>query len=112
MADAVVHYIAMKGGGSNFKYAWHAVSYGSISNALGIKVASPSEQGLVFGANSPKPPEIRISYFKKGNKGETGSTTRFCALDKLDDVLNGSLRGKQIKIGTKSFVIANVTLAG
>ncbi|TAE54904.1 MAG: hypothetical protein EAZ76_07995 [Nostocales cyanobacterium] len=112
MADAVVQYIEMKGGGSSFKYAWHAVSYGSIAAKLGIKVAKPTEQGLVFGANSPKPPEIRISYYKQGNKGDTGSTTRFCALDKLDDVLNGSIRGQQIKIGTKSFVIANVSLAG
>jgi hypothetical protein len=106
-----IHYITINGNGSNFKYAWRAPkgSYGTLAKELGVTLAKATEKGLVFGANSPKPPEISITYYKKGNSGDTASTTRFCDHEKLQNVLTGSLKGKKLSVRGKSYTIVSAS---
>ncbi|NET03080.1 MAG: hypothetical protein F6K61_21545 [Sphaerospermopsis sp. SIO1G1] len=110
MATYQDHYITVNSKGGSFKYAWRAPkgSYGTLAKDLGVTVAKANEQGLVFGANSPKPVEVVISFYKKGRTGETGSTRRFCDHEKLPSVLTGGLKGKKIKVGDKSYTISSV----
>lgn len=94
-----------------FKYGWNSENYGSIARDLGVKVAKPKETDIVYGANNPKPPVIRISFFVRGNNGATRSTTRFCDPKQLGKVILGALNGKKIKVGSKSYTIAGVSQA-
>lgn len=81
--------------GGGFKYAFWAEenSYKNIDQKLGVKEPQEGEKGLVFGANSPKPPVV---YLKLDN-GKTAR--RFCDPDSLGDVLNGSLNGSEVSPG-------------
>lgn len=82
-------------GNGGFKYAFWALdkAYDGVASGLGVKVASNTEKGLVFGANSPKPVVI---YFDLDN-GRTAR--RFCDPQKVNSVLNGSLNGKTLNGG-------------
>ena len=85
-------------------------AYENIADELGVITidGDDSARGVVFGANRPKPPQVSISY-KSGTK--RGSTKRFCDVDKLGRVLNGSLRDAKIKVAGSEFDITGVTMA-
>lgn len=93
-----IYYIDLGGGLANvgaFKYAWRARkgSYDNVESAMGVKKASDTEKGLIFGANSPKPAKVRINLVGRG------SVTRFCEPDKLNSLTTGgALNGKKLKV--------------
>lgn len=86
----VTYFIPLNVGGSTVKYAWDADDnkYQTIAADLGITAAGPGEPGLVFGANSPKPPKIRINF------EDGGSQLVFCDPNQMASVLGGSVSGK------------------
>jgi hypothetical protein len=93
-------------------------AYEGIKDELGvIQIGEDqSARGVVFGANRPVPPRVRISYSKnEGGRGSTraakGSTTRYCDPDKVGRVLNGSLRDAKIKVAGTEFEIKSVSMA-
>ena len=103
------------------KYGWRTAPYKveGIADELGILPVKTSDK-VVYGANQPKPPRVRIQWGKNENVGGEevfiveGSRTIFCDTDKLGQVLNGSLRGKTMKVkrGTQTLdkVIGEVSL--
>lgn len=97
-----------------WKYAWstRAGAYDGIASSLGVKEVGAGEQDVVYGANFPKPPVVRISYIEgSGANATVRSVTRFCSPDNIKNVLNGSLRGKTIEVDEKSYRIDSVSLA-
>lgn len=93
---AEIYYINLNGGGgSTFKYAWYATTekYDGIATDAGITKAGANETGLVFGANSPKPPSVRLNLEASGVAA--GSQTIFVDPANYAAVLGGSLNGKQ-----------------
>lgn len=93
----VTYYIEYDGGG---KYAWEAEEskYKEIASIAGIKKATSSTKSMFFGANSPKPPRVRLNFEEGGVGGNVcrGSQMIFIAPDKLDDVVvKNKLQGKK-----------------
>lgn len=86
-----VYYIKLK----SVKYAFRAPkdAYKGLESGLGVIKAKETEDGLVFGANSPKPARVRINF--EGG----GATTRFCDPAKLESVtVDGKLNRKKVEI--------------
>ena len=93
------------------RYAWRgkANSYKNIGDALGVKKAKDTDSGLMFGANSPKPAMVRISY--TGANGFSKTAVRFCEPDKIGDVTTGGkLNGKKIVINGTEYNINDVSI--
>lgn len=93
------------------RYAWRGKvgSYDNIAEALGVVIAKDTDKGLVFGAGSPTPAKVRISYI--GPNGSSKSAIRFCEPDKISGVTTGgTLNNKEIKMAKKAYKIYNVTL--
>lgn len=102
-------------------------AYKNIGAGLGVTTVSDNNRsGIVYGANSPKPVRVRISYKEGaaaggGNAGTandvTRSVRRFCEPDKIGEVTFGSLNGQKIFVvdlddgGGSEHDIDNVTLA-
>jgi hypothetical protein len=109
---------------SGSKLAWEANEnkYKNIYTELGIKLANNSTTGLVFGANRPRMPRMRLNFESSGGISASGSANTsgvngsvgagsggrssqvvFCAPDKVkactvDNKLKGKLsNGKKIK---------------
>ena len=94
-------------------YAWTAdeEKYKNIASVCGIKTASSSTKDLVFGANKPKPPRVRLNFEDGGTGGNVcrGSQIVFCAIDKLEDVVSGNkLVGKK----SNGFKIRSASMIG
>lgn len=87
-------------------------SYQGISDELGVITIGDddSARGIVFGANYPKPPRVRISY-ENSNKTKKGSTIRYCDPDKVGRVLNGSLNDAEITVNGTKFKVRQVSMA-
>lgn len=86
-------------------------AYDNIGTGMGVvKVADNNRSGIVYGANNPRPPRVRINYVKSVEK--TGSAMRFCEADKLNETLFGSVNNLKIKIRTIEYDINNITLVG
>jgi hypothetical protein len=111
-----LYYINLGGSVGNagaLRYAWRTPkgSYDNIAKALGAVKAKDTDKGLIFGANSPKPVQVSISYQIDSNR--TGNTIRFCEPDKVNSVTTGgALNGKKIKVRGKEYQIDQVTIAG
>lgn len=85
-------------------------AYKDIGDELGIiKIDGESgltesdQRSIVFGANRPRPPRVRISYrvanFGGGLQNDIiRSVTRYCDPDKIGSVLNGAIRDKKITV--------------
>ena len=76
------------------KYAWRAKEevYKEVAKALGVTKAKDTEDNLVFGANSPKPVEIRL------NLANGRSPILFADPGQIEDlVVKGSLNGKKYR---------------
>lgn len=105
------------------KFGFYAPNdaYKNIGDELGITkldgeggLTESDQRSIVFGANRPRPPKIRISYKIPNLGGGTGndlirSVTRYCNPDKLGAVLNGSIRDKQINVDGTDYDIAGVS---
>jgi hypothetical protein len=108
-----------------FRAPKHA--YDNIGSAMGVVTADDSTQGVVYGANSPKPAKVRISYKKglisaiTGDTGNaltellgsqlSGSATRWCEPDKIGDVTVGKALNKQtVRVGLFEYEIDEVTI--
>lgn len=89
------YYINMTGGGSNWKYAWNAKTekYDNIAAGLGITATQPDEQGMVFGANNPKPAVIRLNLEDPNTNEAAGSQIVMCSDADFAAVKAGSLNG-------------------
>jgi hypothetical protein len=101
---------------SGSKLAWEANEnkYKNIASELGIKVANNSTTGLVFGANRPRMPRLRLNFEAtnanaggsitpttgvtvnlSASFGRRGSQVVFCAPDKVKNVtVDNKLKGK------------------
>jgi hypothetical protein len=114
MSGGKTYYVEMQQGQSRYKHAWttRKEAYNGIANQLGVKLAGTNEPGLVFGANSPSPPVVRISFkVGTGSNAKISSVTRICAPDKLEDVLKNQLQGARITVDEKTYPIAGVKQA-
>ena len=128
MGNLQRHYINLGGGVGNLgsvKFGFKApdFAYDNIATGLGVvEVKDDNRSGIVYGANSPRPVRVRISFNRAGVLGGVGVTAsgngsviRFCEPDKLNAVLFGSLNALKVKttggVGTGND-INNVTIKG
>ena len=76
---------------AGWDYTWRAKAEAypsTIATELGVKELGANDKP-VLGANSPKPPRVRINFVGGG------SIIRFCSPDKVEDVTTGrKLKGK------------------
>ncbi|MEO1592005.1 MAG: hypothetical protein AAFU71_12020 [Cyanobacteria bacterium J06632_22] len=101
-------------GESKFGFLAPKESYEGIADELGVVEVNDNDsaRGVLFGANFPRPPKVRINYKGTGtNSRKKGSTTRYCDPDKIGRVLNGSLNNAKIKIAGTEFDIVQVSVA-
>ncbi|MBN3907593.1 MAG: hypothetical protein HWQ35_13845 [Nostoc sp. NMS1] len=113
-AKTQVYYINLGGSVGDIgamKFAWRGKkdAYKNIAEGLGVKLAKDTDSGLMFGANSPRPAEVRIGYTDAN--GNSKSAVRFCEPDKIGDVTTGGkINGKKIKIGASEYNINGVSI--
>jgi len=74
-----------------------------------------SARGILFGANYPKPPKVRINFRisrvgRGASNDHTRSAMRYCDPDKLGSVLNGALNSKKIKVNGTARAIDSVSI--
>lgn len=118
MAKNAKYYVKIGGavgdvGEARFGFSAPENAYNGIGDELGVvKITdNASARGILFGANYPKPPRVRLS----GNDpsgllpDKLVSAVRYCDPDKLGRVLNGSLndavcttRGGQFQVNQAS----------
>jgi hypothetical protein len=113
-AKTQVYFINLGGTVGNvgaMRFAWRGKkdAYKNIASELGVVLAKDTDSGLMFGANSPRPAEVRIGY--TAADGSNRSAVRFCEPDKIGNVTTGGkLNGKKIVIGGKEYNINGVTI--
>lgn len=101
------------------KYGFRAPddAYDSILKDLGVVKLDQKKaaKGVLFGANYPKPPRVKINAYHANLGG--GSTNdvkqtarRFCDPDKLGRVLADQLKGKTVTISGKAYRIESVSI--
>ena len=121
MANLQRHYINLGGTVGNIaaiKFGFKApdFAYDNIAAGLGVvEVTDTNRGGIVYGANSPRPVRVRISFNRAGVLGGVGATAsgngsviRFCEPDKLNAVLFGSMGSLKIKTGPGMAVGHNI----
>ena len=128
MGNLQRHYINLGGtvgnlGSVKFGFKAPDFAYDNIATGLGVvEVKDDNRSGIVYGANSPRPVRVRISFNRAGALAGiggaatgNGSVIRFCEPDKLNAVLFGSLNALKVKttggVGTGND-INNVTIKG
>lgn len=104
-------------GESKFGFRAPADSYDNIKDELGVVKLdnNNSARGVLFGANYPKPPRVRINYRDSNLGGGAtndvlGSAKRYCDPDKLGGVLNGSLNDAKIKVNSTEYTVDSVSI--
>lgn len=101
-------------GEARFGFRAPDYAYDGIADELGITklTDNASARGVLFGANYPKPPRVRLSGVDP-NLGEDKrvSAVRYCDPDKLGRVLNGSLNDATCKTRNSEFLIDQVSMA-
>lgn len=105
------------GGGVRLGFYANATAYDNIGGDLGVtKITGRAPTNIVFGANSPRPMKVRITYLirRLGNgNDETGSTIRFCDASRYEAVRGSALAGrKRVKIRGRQFGILNISALG
>lgn len=101
-------------GESRFGFRAPDYAYDGIKDELGVVelTDNASARGVLFGANYPKPPKVRLS----GKDPQVGddkpvSAIRYVDPDKIGRVLNGSLADAVCKTASRSFLINTVSPA-
>jgi hypothetical protein len=77
--------------GFGVKYAWNGRSsdYAGVAKEFGVETAKAKEDGLIFGANNPKPSRVRV-YTENGK-----TYLRWCDTGLVDSLtLRGNANGK------------------
>jgi len=74
-----------------------------------------SARGILFGANYPKPPKVRINFRVSrlgggASNDHTRSALRYCDPDNLGSVLNGALNDQKIKVNGTERAIDSVSI--
>ncbi|MDZ8136324.1 MAG: hypothetical protein RM049_13610 [Nostoc sp. DedQUE04] len=109
-----VYFINLGGSVGNIgamRFAWRGKKnlYKNIADGLGVVLAKDTDSGLMFGANNPRPAQVRIGYTDAN--GNSKSTIRFCEPDKIGDVTTGGkLNGKKVWVAGKEYNINNVAI--
>ena len=118
MARNAKYYVRIGGavgdiGESRFGFQAPENAYDGIGDELGVvKITdNASARGILFGANYPKPPRVRLSGTDPSGllPDKNVSAVRYCDPDKVGRVLNGSLndavcttRGGQFQVNQAS----------
>ena len=106
-------YFVALAGGVNYGFVAPDDAYNNISDELGVTLidGETAVEGLVFGVNSPKPPRVRLSGVVVGGAedGETRSARRFCASNRLEAVLGGSVIGQTMRVGDVDVRVTQVS---
>jgi hypothetical protein len=104
-----IYWINLGGGLGNVgavRYAWRGKKnlYKNIADTLGVVIGKDSDEGLVFGCNSPNPAKVRIYY--TADDGSSKSTVRFCEPDKINAATTGgALKKKKVWVANKEYQI-------
>ncbi|MGG6296302.1 hypothetical protein ACQ4M4_18080 [Leptolyngbya sp. AN02str] len=116
------HYVRIGGavgdiGESKFGFLAPDKAYDNIADELGVNKISDnnSARGILFGANFPKPPRVRLSGIEVNFGGGTGndrrrSCIRYCDPDKIGRVLNGSLNDATAKTSGYDFKVDQASM--
>jgi hypothetical protein len=120
MAKSARYYVRIGGavgdiGESKFGFVAPEDSYEGIADELGVvKISDKADaKGVLFGANYPRPPKVRINYVDtRIGADAVRSTTRYCDPDKIGSVLNGSLNDAAIIVGGETHNIKSVSMPG
>lgn len=102
-------------GEARFGFRAPDYAYDNIADELGVVelTDNASARGVLFGANNPKPPKVRLSGIDPElGDDEPVSATRYCDPDKLGRVLNGSLNDAVCKTRGRQFLINGASPAG
>lgn len=106
-------------GEAKFGFSAPDYAYDNIKDELGVNEISDnnSARGILFGANYPKPPRVRLSGLDPNLGGgdsndKPRSAIRYCDPDKLGSVLNGSLNDAVCKTGDNEFLINRAKAVG
>lgn len=102
-------------GEAKFGFSAPENAYDGIADELGVVKISDnnSAKGILFGANYPKPPRVRLS----GNDpngllpDKLVSAVRYCDPDKLGRVLNGSLNDARCTTRGGGFNVNQASMA-
>jgi hypothetical protein len=109
-----IYYINLGGTIGNIgamRYAWRARKnlYKNIAADLGVKEAKDAEEGLMYGANDPRPAVVRIHY--TDSNGNAKSVKRFCEPDKISGVTTGGgLKKKKVWVNGTEYQIHRCTI--
>jgi hypothetical protein len=109
-----IYWTNLGGGAANagsIRYAWRGRRnlYKNIADILGVVIGKDSDEGLVFGANSPNPAKVRITYTDAS--GYSRTAIRFCEPDKINAATTGgALRNKKIWVAGKEYEISKCEL--
>ena len=103
-------------GESKFGFYAPDDAYDDIGDELGVKKLETNDdrKGVLFGANFPKPPKVRINYsdFELFGDDRGRSCLRYCDPDKIGQVLNGSINDKKVTVRGASAKIRSVSMPG
>lgn len=105
------------GGGVRLGFYANNTAYDGIGQQLGVvKIRGRVPTNIVFGANSPRPMKVRITYLirRLGNgNDETGSTIRFCDASRYERIRGSALSGRaRIRVRGNRYRILNVSALG
>ncbi|MEH2337096.1 hypothetical protein [Nostoc sp.] len=109
-----VYYINLGGTVANIgamRFAWRGKKnlYKNIAAGLGVVLAKDTDKALMFGANNPRPAEVRIGYTDAS--GNSKSTVRFCEPDSIASVTTGgTLNKKKVWVAGKEYNINSVNI--
>jgi hypothetical protein len=104
-----VYWVPLGGGFGNagsVRYAWMGRKnlYKNIAGDLGVVEGKDTDEGLVYGCNSPNPAKVRIYY--RDSSGNSKSTVRFCQPDNINKATTGgALKGKKVWTAGKEYPI-------
>jgi hypothetical protein len=101
-------------GESRFGFSAPDYAYDNIGDELGVTKISDnnSARGILFGANYPKPPRVRLSGIDPNLGGDRQrSAIRYVDPDKVGRVLNGSLNDAVCTTRGGQFNINQATMA-
>jgi hypothetical protein len=87
-------------------------AYDNIGAELGVVEVKDTDNGILFGANFPKPIKVRIRYrIGTGDSVRKRSVTRFCDPSKVEGVTFGrKLNGLKIKVRGTEYDIDQATI--